>query len=140
VLMTIFSWNASARVCHPGTRTLMRDGGPGFFPPKKSGAVARRAPNVWGEREGLLYLEGGMTRWSASVAILLTSLPHFASAQNCEAVAAGPARTDCYIGLSRIYQGQSDVAAGTARVQSDAARYRQITGTEHPKHKSRHRQ
>jgi hypothetical protein len=47
---------------------------------------------------------------------------------------AGPARTDCYIGLSRVYQGRSDVAAGKARVQSDAARYRQTTGTRHPTH------
>jgi hypothetical protein len=39
-LMTIFSWNAFAQVSNPCTCTLMRDGGPGFFPPKKSGAVA----------------------------------------------------------------------------------------------------
>jgi len=41
---------------------------------------------------------------------------------------AGPARTDCYIGLSRLYQGQSDLAAAKARAQTDAARYRQLTG------------
>jgi len=75
----------------------------------------------------------------ASIALLLASLPNFANGQNCESVPAGPARTDCYIGLGRIYQGQSDVAAGTARVQSDAARYREITGTERPKHKPRRR-
>jgi hypothetical protein len=70
-----------------------------------------------------------MTRWTASVvAIVLASLPDAARAQNCEAIPAGPARTDCYIGLSRIYQGQSDIAAGKARVRSDAARYRQVTG------------
>jgi hypothetical protein len=67
-------------------------------------------------------------------AILLAGLPNIAKAQNCEAVPAGPARTDCYIGLSRIYQGQSDIAAGKARVQSNSARYRQITGTDRPKH------
>ena len=82
-----------------------------------------------------------MTRWTASfIAMVLASFPNIASAQNCEAIPAGPARTDCYIGLSRIYQGQSDVAAGNARVQSSAARYRQVTGTDHPKHKPRHRQ
>jgi len=76
-----------------------------------------------------------MTRWTASVvAILLASLPNVARAQNCAAIPAGPARTDCYIGLSRIYQGQSDVAAGEARVKSDAARYRQVTGKA-PKHR-----
>jgi len=64
-----------------------------------------------------------MTRWRASVlAILLASFPSVVSAQvDCAAVPTGPARTDCYIGQSRIYQGQSDVAAGNARVQSDAA-------------------
>jgi hypothetical protein len=83
-----------------------------------------------------------MTHWTASVvAILLTGFTGFASAQmDCNAVPAGPARTDCFIGLGRVYRGQSDVAAGKARVQSDAARYRQVTGSTHPKHKSHHRQ
>jgi hypothetical protein len=77
-----------------------------------------------------------MTHWSASVvAILLAILPGVVSAQvDCDAVPHGPARTDCYVGLSRIYRGQSDVAVGKARVQSDAARYRRTTGTNHPKH------
>lgn len=62
-------------------------------------------------------------------AILLADFPSIANAQvDCSAVPAGPARTDCYIGLSRVYQGQSDVAAGKARVQSDAARLQQVTG------------
>jgi hypothetical protein len=78
-----------------------------------------------------------MTRWRASIlAILLPSFPCVANAQvDCNAVPAGPVRTDCYIGLSRIYQGQSDVAAGKARVQSDVAHYRQVTGTRRSKHK-----
>lgn len=67
-------------------------------------------------------------RSAVVVAALLASFPDLAGAQNCEAIPAGPARTDCYIGLSRIYQGQSGVAAGGARVQSDAARYQQVTG------------
>jgi hypothetical protein len=75
-----------------------------------------------------------MTYWTAGIAILIACLPQVACAQvNCEAMPAGPARTDCYIGLSRVYQGQSDVAAGKARVQSDAARYGQVTGTARPK-------
>ena len=71
-----------------------------------------------------------MTRWRASViAILLASFPGVVSAQvDCGAVPAGPARTDCYVGLSRVFRGQSDVAAGSARVQSDAARQQQVTG------------
>jgi hypothetical protein len=64
--------------------------------------------------------------------MLLVSFPGIVNAQVGlqRRVPAGPARTDCYIGLSRIYQGQSDVAAGKARVQSDAARYRAITETD----------
>jgi hypothetical protein len=85
-----------------------------------------------------------MTHWIAisaiAVAALLAGLADVASAQaNCQAIPAGPARTDCYIGLSRIHGGQSDVAAGNARVQSDAARYQQVTGTrgrsQVPKHR-----
>ena len=64
----------------------------------------------------------------ALVAITLAILPDAQAAQNCEALPTGPERTDCYIAASRLYQGQSDVAAGKARVQSSAARYRQVTG------------
>jgi hypothetical protein len=72
-------------------------------------------------------------RWIAigavTVAVWLARSPDLASAQqNCQAISAGPARTDCYIALSRIHGAQSDLAAGKARVQSDAARYRQVTG------------
>jgi hypothetical protein len=83
-----------------------------------------------------------MTRRCAGVvAILVASFPGVVSAKvDCGAVPQGPARTDCYLGLSQFYRGQSDVAAGKARVQSDAARYRQVTGSTHPKHKSHHRQ
>jgi hypothetical protein len=82
-----------------------------------------------------------MTHWTASViAILLTGLPGVASAQaNCEAMPHGPARTDCYLGLSELYRGQSDLAAARALAQSDAAWYRAITGTDPPKHKPRRR-
>jgi hypothetical protein len=63
------------------------------------------------------------------VAILLANFSSGANAQvDCEGIPAGPERTDCYIGLSRLYQGQSDVAAGNARLQSGAARLQQVTG------------
>ena len=77
-----------------------------------------------------------MTHWTASVvAILLAGFPSVASAQvNCEAIPRGPARTDCYLGLSQFYRGQSDLAVARARAQADAARYRAITGTDPPKH------
>jgi hypothetical protein len=58
---------------------------------------------------------------------------------DCEAIPAGPSRTNCYIGLSRVYRGQSDVAAGNARVQSDAARLQQVTGTRSRPKASKHR-
>ena len=78
-----------------------------------------------------------MTYWTASVvAILLAIFSSGASAQvNCDAVPQGPARTDCYLALSQFYRGQSDLAAAKARVQSDAAWYRAITGTDPPKHR-----
>lgn len=84
---------------------------------------------------------GGMKHWTASVvAMLLASFPSVANAQaDCNAVPAGPARTDCYLGLSQFYRGQSDVAAARARAQSDAAWYRAITGTDPPKHKPHQR-
>jgi hypothetical protein len=75
----------------------------------------------------------------AIVILLLACFPNGAKAQNCEAVPAGPARTDCYLALSQFYRGQSDLAAAKARVQSDAAWYRAITGTDPPKHRL-HRQ
>jgi hypothetical protein len=62
------------------------------------------------------------------VAVLLASTSSGAGAQNCETMPDGPARTDCYIALSRLYQAQSDLAAAKARAQTDAARYRQLTG------------
>jgi hypothetical protein len=51
-----------------------------------------------------------MKHWTASVvAILLAALSGVASAQaNCEAIPHGPARTDCYLGLTQFYRGQSD--------------------------------
>ena len=63
-----------------------------------------------------------MRHWTALVvAILLAALPGLASAQvNCEAIPHGPARTDCYLGLSQFYRGP-DLAAARARAQSDAA-------------------
>jgi len=66
-----------------------------------------------------------MKRWTASVvSILLAAFPSVASAlANCDAMPRGPERTDCYLGLSQLYRGQSDLAAARARAQSDAAWY-----------------
>ena len=82
-----------------------------------------------------------MTYWTAGVvAILLAVFPVVASAQvNCEAIPHGPARTDCYLGLSQFYRGQSNLAAARAHAQSEAAWYRAITGADPPKPKPRRR-
>ena len=46
------------------------------------------------------------------MAVLLAGFPGIASAQvNCDAIPKGPARTDCYLGASQFYRGQSDLAA-----------------------------
>jgi hypothetical protein len=89
----------------------------------------------------MVDLRSGMKCWTACVvATLLAGFPNVASAQvNCNAVPAGPARTDCFIGQSRISQGQSDIAAGKARVQTDAARYEQVTGTRSRSKPAKHR-
>jgi hypothetical protein len=80
-------------------------------------------------------------RIASVVAMLLVSFPGVASAQvNCDAIPHGPARTDCYLGLSQFYRGQSDLAAARARAQSDAAWYRANTGTDPPKHRLRRQQ
>jgi hypothetical protein len=82
-----------------------------------------------------------MKYWTASVvAILLASFSGVVSAQvDCGAMPNGPARTDCYLGLSQFYRGQSDLAAARARAQSDAAWYRAVIGTDPPKHKPHRR-
>jgi hypothetical protein len=70
-----------------------------------------------------------------SAALLAVVVGESATAQvDCTAIPAGPARTDCYIGLSRIYRQKSEIAAGTARLQSDRAIYRRVTGS-HPRSK-----
>ena len=75
---------------------------------------------------------------TAKPAILLCGLallaivagsPGIATAQgNCETMPAGPDQTDCYIALSRINKQKAELAATTARQQSDAATLRQVTG------------
>jgi hypothetical protein len=72
----------------------------------------------------------GLMVWLCGAALLaMAGSTGIASAQvNCEAIPAGPSRTDCYIGLSRINRDKSRIAAGVARQQSDAAIYRSVTG------------
>ena len=70
---------------------------------------------------GFLFL-GGAALLAASPLVL-------AIAQvNCETFPAGPARTDCYIGLSRIDRQKSEIFAGVAQQQAETAIYRKVTG------------
>ena len=59
---------------------------------------------------------------------ILARLPGASAAQNCEALPAGPARTDCYIVRARIYGEKANIATSTARLAADAARLRAVTG------------
>jgi len=76
-------------------------------------------------------------RWKEAAAFLgwavllatAAGVSDFAAAQvNCETIPAGPARTDCYIGLSRINRQRSEIAADVAQHQTDSAIYRNVTG------------
>jgi hypothetical protein len=70
------------------------------------------------------------TALAGCAALLFAGWPDSAAAQvNCETIPGGWARTDCYIGLSRINREKSAIAAGVARQQGDIAIYRSITGT-----------
>ena len=64
-----------------------------------------------------------------AAALLATGSLGLAMAQvNCETFPAGPARTDCYIGLGRINRQKSEIAAGVAQQQAETAIYRKVTG------------
>jgi hypothetical protein len=75
------------------------------------------------QNAALAYLGG------AAMLIAVTGWSGATKAQvNCEAIPPGPARTDCYIGLSRIGRQNSEIAASVAQQQTDRAIYRSVTG------------
>ena len=75
------------------------------------------------QNAALAYLGG------TAMLIAVTGLSGAATAQvNCETTPPGPARTDCYIGLSRIARQHSEIAASVAQQQTDNAIYRSMTG------------
>jgi hypothetical protein len=68
-------------------------------------------------------------RFFSSAALLAADSLGLAMAQvNCGTFPAGPARTDCYIGLSRINRQKSEISAGVAQQQAETAIYRKVTG------------
>ena len=82
----------------------------------------RQNPMEWNRRA--IFLGG------AALLSVVTGWPGLARSQvSCEAIPAGPARTDCYIGLSRINRQKSEISAGVAQQQTDSAIYRQVTDT-----------
>jgi hypothetical protein len=80
----------------------------------------------------------GLCLTTVAITVAVVSLPKLSGAQvNCEALAAGTNRTDCYIGLARIHRQRSIVAAGAAEKSSDAAALGRLTGASHL-NKARH--
>jgi hypothetical protein len=63
----------------------------------------------------------------APIAVVCLAVPNEVRAQDCEAM-SGPARTDCFIGRSRIYGQQSGIAASSARVRTGEEYLRAVTG------------
>ena len=45
----------------------------------------------------------------------------------CAMIPAGLARTDCYIGLSRVNRQRSEISAGVTQQQTESAIYRKVT-------------
>jgi hypothetical protein len=70
---------------------------------------------------GLSFLGGTAVLAAGALGLALAQV-------NCEAFPAGPARTDCYVGLNRINRQQSEIFAGVAQQQAGAATYRKVTG------------
>jgi hypothetical protein len=65
---------------------------------------------------------------TALLALVASPMSVLKAQLDCETIPAGPARTDCYIGLSRISRQKSEIAVGTAQQRTDSAIYRQLTG------------
>jgi hypothetical protein len=72
----------------------------------------------------LIVLLGCMVIWSPFVAHAQPAMAQV----NCASLPAGPARTDCYIGLSRIHRQEVEISIGVAQQIKDRSRYRRVTG------------
>jgi hypothetical protein len=73
-------------------------------------------------------LELGFSFFGAAALLAADSLGLAMVQVNCGTLPAGPARTDCYIGLSRINRQKSEISAGVAQQQAETAIYRKVTG------------
>ena len=70
---------------------------------------------------GFLFLGGAALLAAGSLGLAVAQI-------NCETFPAGPARTDCYIGLNRINRQKSEIPARVAQQQAETAIYRKVTG------------
>jgi hypothetical protein len=73
-------------------------------------------------------LQLGFSLFGGAALLAAGSLGLAVAQVNCETFPAGPARTDCYIGLSRINRQKSEISAGVAQQQAETAIYRKVTG------------
>jgi hypothetical protein len=73
-------------------------------------------------------LELGFSFFGGAALLMAGSLGLAMGQVNCDTLPAGPARTDCYIGLSRINRQKSEISAGVAQQQAETANYRKVTG------------
>jgi hypothetical protein len=73
-------------------------------------------------------LELGSSFFGGAALLMAGSLGLAMGQVNCDTFPAGPARTDCYIGLSRINRQKSEISAGVAQQQAETATYRKVTG------------
>jgi len=82
-----------------------------------------------------LQMCGGNTMWRpwivaclvGTAAVVAVSVGA-ALAQDCEAMAAGPARTDCLIGRARIEGQKSGIATTTSQQRANASALKLSTG------------
>jgi hypothetical protein len=73
-------------------------------------------------------LKLGFSILGAALLAAVASLGLALAQVSCETLPAGQARTDCYIGLSRINRQKSEISAGVAQQQAETATYRKVTG------------
>jgi hypothetical protein len=82
-------------------------------------------------RAFIMLTAGAAAVWPPATHAQQPGMPATTQA-GCDSLPAGPARTDCYIGLSQIARQKFEISAGVAQQQKDIARYHQVTG-KHPR-------
>ena len=83
------------------------------------------------KRRAFITLFGGIVASWLPVARAQRAKMTVTAQLSCDSLPVGPARTDCYIGLSRINRQKSEIAAGGAQQKKEIAKYHQVTGQHH---------